>query len=660
MGRRATVLVADTTGFSDQTSSPGGDVVSQSIYLTGGKIVETTGPIVIAEFATNREAIAASRRIHQETLTAEGSSDLKVVVGDGEVVDRDFTIGGEALRTSLLVLDAIKPGQFVTTSEIAAETGLDVESELGTLVGRTFVVAAAPQAAAVSPAEPPKPVAGQARPPRASVSAAPTAGTTGGRRRSLMIAGIAGVVLIAVVAVLFLVLRPASERGAELETGSETGDRIAQEAEAFRLFLTRDAAIESAEADAREVVVETVAMMLMLEPATDVVAEASSGVLEIRIQRFEPDGDQAIEPGEPAAPMIQATIEGRPASSPPVPVDDPVLAADQIVTWIAEALGFRRTIPPVTSPASEAYLRSFDPSGNLERLATSLRTEAEQSGDYLSWLRLARLYASSETPSREVEALARAAEITRAGEKIWNEIARRSLQYGLVSDAVGAWARIYEANSDAETARKGLAHAALLAREDGIFMRLVDLHGSLGLHPGDLAARDGDLRGAVNQYYDSEKLDPNDPELAFRVGRIGILRRSRPVANLELDKLRGLGAEPKTSLLAAYIAADSGDNSEAERLIENAISGASWYDSPYTRIAEIRSLMRDTRGTLDAIQRAAEAAEPHAGAIETSPLFEHLRSDPRYRNSLRVLDGRRAEIRERMSGLNSVEQGGMT
>lgn len=656
MSRHATVLVVDTTGSSGQSSSPGGDVVSQSIYLNGGKIVETTGPVVIAEFATNQEAIAASRRIHQETLTAEGSSALKVVVGDGEVVDRDFTIGGEALRTSLLVLDAIKPGQFVTTSEIAAETGLDVEGELGTLVGKTFVVAAAPQPPAVGPGEPSTAERGQARPPRASVSAPPAARAAGGRTRSLVIAGVAGAVLIAVVAVLFLVLRPSSEREAEPEAGTEAGDSIAQREERFRLFLPRDAVIEGAEADAREVVVETVEMMLLMEPATDVVEEASSGVIEIRIQRIEPEGDQTIEPGEPAVPMIQAMIEGRSASSPPVPMDGPVLAADQIVAWIADVLGFRRTIDSVTSPGSEAYLRSFNPRGNLERLATSLRTEAEQSGDYLSWLRLAKMYASSGTPSREVEALARAAEITQAGEKIWNEVARKSLQYGLVSDAVNAWARVYEANPDAEIAQKGLAHAALLAGEDEIFTRLVARHGSLGLHPGDLAARDGDLRVAVNQYYESEKLDPNDPELAFRVGRIGILRRSRPVANLELDKLRGLGAEPKASLLAAYIAADSGDNSEAGRLIEIAISEASWYDSPYTRIAEIRSLMRDTRGTLDAIQRAAEAAEPHAGTIETSVLFEHLRSDPRYGSSVSILDARRAEIRERMSGLSVGER----
>jgi hypothetical protein len=135
--------------------------------------------------------------------------------------------------------------------------------------------------------------------------------------------------------------------------------------------------------------------------------------------------------------------------------------------------------------------------------------------------------------------------------------------------------------------------------------------------------------------------EPNNPALCLKIGRIAVLRRSLPIADLELKKLQDNDPLYGYHMLKAYLAAQKNDRAEADVELTTAQPAARPWDDFWTSSAEIYAMVGDNKSVISALQQAADHGEPTVGYVLTHPLFGYLRNDPAFQEvRARLLAGR--------------------
>jgi predicted Zn-dependent protease len=167
----------------------------------------------------------------------------------------------------------------------------------------------------------------------------------------------------------------------------------------------------------------------------------------------------------------------------------------------------------------------------------------------------------------------------------------------------------------------------------------------VAVHAPDILVASGKMETAIDQYYDIEVDVPNNPALSLKIGRISVLRRAMPIAELELKKLEANDPSYGHRLLSAYMAATRGARDEAEQELDAAAAASVPGDDFWTSAAEVYAMLGATTEVIDALEKAAARKEPTAAYILTNPLFEYLRSDSRYRALRATLSRHQAEVR---------------
>ncbi|HXI11933.1 MAG TPA: hypothetical protein VNM92_04725 [Thermoanaerobaculia bacterium] len=219
-----------------------------------------------------------------------------------------------------------------------------------------------------------------------------------------------------------------------------------------------------------------------------------------------------------------------------------------------------------------------------------------------------------------------------------------------VAELAGLLAR---SPSDLEALETAGAHC-LGAGDTARFERLLSrsrARGGKRLHKPDLLMSQGKVDAAAAGYYDLEASDPADTELAWKIGRIAVLRRSLDIANLELAKLERSGSPYRSHLLRAYIATASGSRADVARELGEAekLSGSEL--DFHTSSAELHAILNQPGKALAALEKSMDRSEPTAEYVLRSPLFSYLASDRRFAELSGRLRQQQEAVRKALAGL---------
>src|ERR1051326_5100990 len=171
------------------------------------------------------------------------------------------------------------------------------------------------------------------------------------------------------------------------------------------------------------------------------------------------------------------------------------------------------------------------------------------------------------------------------------------------------------------------------------------------VHAPDLLLAAGRIDDAVGKFYELERQVPNNAALSLKIGRIAVLRHSPEIAEIELKKLQGADPLYSYHLLKAYVAAANNAKADAASELRAAQTASVAGDDFWTCAAEVAVISGDTKGTLDALERAAARKEPTASYVLASPLFRFVASEPRFAKVREALTAEQNEIRAALASI---------
>jgi serine/threonine protein kinase/tetratricopeptide (TPR) repeat protein len=639
--RRSVILFASLppspTPSSDETGSsarlPGimQQILGEAVYLNDGQIVDPFGSRMIAEFGSARQAVLAAKK-GKEDLESYNLRQFKralhiharLVIHEGEVWTEEGTVVGPAVDAAGSIAMIVPPLTPLISGGLLRAMGLEVPPRAMVSTGGSDFFPL-PREEEINPPAPEPP-------PSAETVVAP-------RRRSL-----AMVVAVSVIAVLLI-------GGSVAAFAIHSSRRRAAEAEAQRLAAeAKRLAVKPVPTGPRAIAVDAFTAQVTdtaaPAPPTETIRFATIGLLDAYPAVMVTDGPEAgdrfsavVRQGPEGTQIVPVRRGARSATGPPMQAADVAEGARIVADWIAGQLN----LPPTaygrtTSSGMELFaeaVREHRASGGTAtpRLAEVLRTLTAADPTFLP----AQLMAldTFEVLGDHVSAVA-AADAILALEPRNIEIQKRAAKLmsrtGAPSEALAHFGDVLKAQPKDVESLTAVGLYALAANDPVLFNRILGGGTKLpALHPPDTMLVNGRIDQAAAPLFDLEVGDQSNAALALKIGRVAVLRRMMTIANIELGKLRQLDPSYGHPMLNAYILAEAGRRSEAMSELDRAIAGARWSDQPYTSAAEVHAIMGDTRGTLDALEKAVARGEPTGSYILHHPLFRYLESDARYR-----------------------------
>ena len=239
---------------------------------------------------------------------------------------------------------------------------------------------------------------------------------------------------------------------------------------------------------------------------------------------------------------------------------------------------------------------------------------------------------------KEADALAAAKQVIQldpANVDAARRVARASLALGDLQQTFGAYALVLKREpKDAEALNLVAKYAVSVGDNKKFAEALTRLRGTpeaqIAAYEPDVLAAAGRVDSAIQHYYTVEEQMPTSPALSLKIGRLSVLRRSLEMADVELKKLAQTDALYGYHMLSAYIAAEKQQRAEAMKELDLALAAATPGDDSWTCAAEIHTILSDTDGVLQALDKAAQRKEPTASYVISSPLFRYLENDPKF------------------------------
>jgi len=654
-GHRAVVLVADVlgTGLSeDQLTDRAAkmqQIVGEAVYLYDGRVTDPFGPLLMADMPDARKAIEAARKARADLVEynkgrGKDAVQARIVVHAGEVKGQGASLSGRAVEIALSVLDSLPAKQVAISGEVLSDAGVPSQSAALTALGDVRFYDVPPE---VSPeaAE----VAVDAPTVLADRSEAPA-----GRSGSHVL-----IVAISVVAILILAAVGWYFLGHKTEKS------------------TPSPVVEAPNLPQKAAIATNATTRLIIEPfkigadATPDLAQQVSSIRRVTVALLESvPSIEVIDVGESRL-RLGADVRTLDTGTLLVPflvtkdgvedgqgVDPQYVgaAARGIAWWVAQRVGFSsREIGSSNDEAMDHFAKAV----MLTRLQgmranqdaeTELQAAMDTDPRFVAAYLFAEKYWSANYDKlRALQMIRDAHDLAPDDVGVLRRLGRAELAVGNVSVGLDAFAKLLKAvPGDVESLRIFGRHALAVGNEQ-VFQKVLDRL-SAGdpltreLHPPDIIAASGDVNRAIGQYYQLETQYPTNLSLAFKIGRIAVLRRSAEIANLEIDKLR-LGDQGfRYQMLQAYIAANAGNGVGADAALELAKGLANREDSYHTYAAEVYAIVGESDKVLTELRQAVDGGEPTLELIRTDQLFKLLEAEPDYRDLMAQIDLKKAEI----------------
>ena len=234
-------------------------------------------------------------------------------------------------------------------------------------------------------------------------------------------------------------------------------------------------------------------------------------------------------------------------------------------------------------------------------------------------------------------------------------VARTGLKTGDLTSAIGGYAAILRKDPSNVEALNILGRYAWSASDtpkfNAVLKKLSSAPAAASIQAPDLLLSAGRFDDAVQNYYTVEEKVQNNPALALKIGKIAVLRHSTPIADIEVKKLQESDPNYGLHILKAYIAAQGGAKAEADAELQAALAGSKPGDDYFTNVAEVAVITGDTKGVLDALQKAVARKEPTSSYILSNPLFAFLQSDADYQTLRAQMIAQQNEVRTALASV---------
>lgn len=630
-------------------------VLGEAVLLVDGTILDSLGERFVASLPDGTAAIAALRHAFAETAEQNASRvegdrlEPTILAHTGELVTTGGTPAGTALDAAGKVLERMEPGQILLSEPVAAQAGIAASARrVGAIEGIELFAMPSVETAAEEVEPDPAPV----EPAPATAPLAPVAAQQAARKKpplAWIAAAAAGITVLAVVT-LFLLRSDADPDG--VPAVAAASQPVTTESGPPEIFI-EPFAVEGSDPQllARASAVEESVRRLLDD--NDSIRIASKPSPDAR--QF---GARTMPGGAPGELGAYSTGAGE---GPRVSLAEPGMAAAEIARWIASQSGLSSEQVASSSPEAMAAFveaieaaRASDPQSRARTLAALRRALTADP----AFVAAARLALPMMTAAGDRQGAMTAAAAILASQP--NDIAlRRQLFAWLREEGDVATAVRYAvplASTEDPDILLFLGRQALSAGDAAAFQRMVGrLQSAMGakapLHTADLIAAQGRFGVAVQQYYTAEPNEPENADLALKIGRIGVLRHSLPVAELELEKLQRLDPRYGAPLLRAFIAAEKRDPAGARAALQQARAGATPDDDFHTASAEVHAMLSDHGNVLASIRSAVDAREPAFAYILANPLFSYLTAESSFAPLRGEMERVQAQVRTELASV---------
>lgn len=619
-------------------------IVGESVYLFDGTLLDAMGPRVVATLPTAEAAFRAiehaSRELSEKnsllSTSQEEVLEPRIVIHAGAITESPLS--GRALEEAMQILEQMSPGQLLATGRPIDDAKLAERSRaLGTFQNIRLYEPPAVFEEKVEVLE------SAENAPAGEVITSPEPVTSSRRSRGAwMLAAAAAFGVIASIATWLLM----SKQPAEPPVAAAQANVVAKPA-APRLFV--DLAVAG-------VTDETAALLRNASVGIRSILREAGGI-EIAESASDATTRLTAKAGADPTQIVPVLSGARPRDLAAIPVTEVVPILRSALSELAREL---RVPDTSVTTASDEALASFVVAANSapgsEERAAALRSSlrADPSFEPAARLAIDELNAPSDAGTRIA-----AADFLLTRDPKASKIRRKVVGWQL----------------DAQQEASAIPHIAALLRENPNDAEMIELAARLALHAGDetrfakaverlsvvrsrgashhapdALASSGRFDSAITRYYNVQQRDPDNRELALKIGRIAVLRRSLAIAESELAKLHRLDPEYGHPLLTAYIAAEKGDSAAARDALAKAEAASANRGDFEIASAEVNALLSAHGRVLESLARAA-ARNESPQYILSNPLFGYLMDDPRFARTRAALEQRRETLRSSIQAL---------
>lgn len=357
--------------------------------------------------------------------------------------------------------------------------------------------------------------------------------------------------------------------------------------------------------------------------------------------------------GQPAPELVPGQAE----AGSPVAVPDVASGIRSIIDWVRAQTGTEVRAMSSSAEALNAFADAVVAvaAKDHKKAEPAIVAATTADPDFLAAHMLAmRFYGDANKIPEAIAAGKRVVALDPTNVDVSRSLARMALSVGELNAAFSGYAAILRHNpGDIEALTHVARYAASVAdgeRFTKAMNRLSKVPAQLvPVHAPDLLVAAGNMEMAVDRYYDIEANVPNNAALSLKIGRIAVLRRSLPIAELELKKLEQSDREYGYHLLKAYIEATRRSQTAAEEELDRAAGASAPGDDFWTSAAEVYVILGQNDLVLQALEKAAARKEPTANYILTSPLFSYLRNEARYQSVRSALAAQQGEVRSALA-----------
>src|SRR5438132_188675 len=640
--RSAILFIADVAGEADtKAAARMQQVLGEAVYLFDGEVLDPFGPRLIAQLPSVDAALEAGRKGEFDfSPDQQGANPIPVrlLLHAGEIEVRDGKVIGAAIDKAIEVLQNLPPMKLFISEEFT-------KRGRGSVRLRDSGAKAGVKLYTIVPAEPPPPVVVEEEPEEevgaeeeAAAQAAMLAAAK--KKKTMILAAVAAVAVVVLGGAGMLLF--SKSKGDHTPVATTTTKGVHVESGPKGIFLQPFA----------------------VEGTDPTLADRANQVrlTTIEMLRAIPDVRVADNPGTDVT-AFTATIRGGTTGpeivtgSTAVPMLDSASGIQTVVQFVSKQLGLPQRTPS-TAAAYNAFADAVvaNAANDPAKTETSLRAAIKADPNLMpAQLMAMRFFTSRGKESDAVAAAKQVLAVDPANLDAARMVARSGLKTGDLPSAIGGYAAILRKDpSDLEAlnvvGRYGWS-AGDTAKFNSALQRLSTTPAAASIQSPDLLLANGKIDDAVQNYYTVEEKVQNNPALALKIGKLAVLRHSTSIAELELKKLQESDPNYGLHILKAYLAAQSGAKADADNELKAALAGSKPGDDYFTNVAEVAVISGDSKGVLDALQKAAARKEPTSSYILSNPLFAFLQSDPDYQKLREQIVAQQNEVRTALASV---------
>jgi tetratricopeptide (TPR) repeat protein len=635
--RNSIMLLADVAGGSDPDAATKAaakmqQIVGEAVYLFDGQIVDPFGARLIAELPSIENALEAARKAEFDVSEEQQGDEvipIRMLLHAGDVTTKDGAVVGDSIDKGFGVVEQLPPLKlYVSEDFVKRGRGQVRMRDAGARAGVKLYEIAPPETTTQTTIVP-------ERTPTEEENIAPEVPRASPKHRMWISVG-GALLLVGGIGGLMLSRRGSDENRAPVRAAAAVNVPHTIVLEPFSVEGAEPALLERASA-IRLAAIEVLRSIPTLKVSDTPTNDAALFGAKLRAGA--------------AGPEIVPTTNGvKAAAGPATPLPDAASGVQSVVQWVAA----QAHVQPRTTNAESmnAFADSLAARANNDAAKTesSLRAAIKADPTFLPAQMMAmNFFASRGNDKDALEAAKQVAALAPENIEASRRVAQGTLKNGDITGALAAYASVLKQDANDAEAINTIGHYAAAAVDVNKFNAALARSqkvppDAVAVHAPDMLVANGKIDTAIDQYYDIEVKTPDNRALALKIGRIAVLRRTMPVADIELGKLQKSDPDYGYPLLKAYIAASQNLKPVAENELKSALAGSKPGDDYYTSAAEIYAMLADTKNVIASLEKAADRREPTAAYILNDPLFAYLGTDAKFMSVRDTITKRQQEI----------------